>query len=77
MGIKVKAIIPGLYGHYRHPGAVFEISDEKHFHESWMERLDAEGKPAAAKKDESKAAGKAKAKSAKAEEKADAGDSVI
>lgn len=40
MGIKVIAIVPGYYGHYREPGDEFEIADEQAFHHSWMERAD-------------------------------------
>lgn len=40
MGIKVIAIVPGYYGHYREPGDEFEIENEQAFHASWMEKLD-------------------------------------
>lgn len=40
MGIKVIAIVPGYYGHYRESGDEFEIADEQALHHSWMERAD-------------------------------------
>ena len=44
MALKVNAIAAGLYGHYRVPGEHFELKDEKHFHDSWMEKVDAKKK---------------------------------
>lgn len=32
----VMAIGPGTYGHYREEGAVFELTDDKHFSKRWM-----------------------------------------
>ncbi len=44
MAIKVKAIRAGEYGHYRDVGHVFEIQKEEHFHDSWMEKVEAPAK---------------------------------
>lgn len=40
MGIKVIALVPGYYGHYREPGDEFEIANEQAFSDTWMEKLD-------------------------------------
>lgn len=45
MGIKVIATRQGLYGHFREPGDEFEIADEQAFSDSWMEKLDKNGRP--------------------------------
>lgn len=45
MGIKVQATRQGYYGHFREPGDQFEIADEQAFHDSWMEKLDKNGRP--------------------------------
>lgn len=42
MGIKVKALKHGLFGHYRNPGDVFEIQKEKQFSSKWMAKVEAE-----------------------------------
>lgn len=44
MGIKVQATRQGLYGHFREVGDQFEIADEQAFHDSWMEKLDKNGR---------------------------------
>lgn len=78
MGIKVRAINPGVYGLYREPGHEFEISSEKHFSKKWMEKVDAEeSEPVAPAKGKG---GKAKGKAEKSEESepvAPAEDEVI
>jgi hypothetical protein len=44
MGIKVKAMQLGYYGHRRRrEGDVFEIESENEFSKRWMKKLDAKG----------------------------------
>ena len=44
MGIKVQAFRAGYYGQYREPGDQFEIADEHAYHDSWMEKVDKNGR---------------------------------
>lgn len=39
MGIRVRATVNGVYGHFREAGDTFEIADEKAFSKRWMERV--------------------------------------
>lgn len=40
MSIKVIAIAPGYYGHFREQGEEFEVENAEAFHDSWMEKID-------------------------------------
>lgn len=60
MAIRVKALAPGVYGHYREAGHEFEIHDEKHFSKKWMKKLD-ESSEVPAGKGKAKSKGNAKA----------------
>jgi hypothetical protein len=73
MSIRVKSTQPGEYptGHYRDVGKIFDVKDEKHFHDSWMIKVDGAGKPIVAAKAAAPTVagkpGKGKAKGAKTE----------
>jgi len=69
--IKVRATKHGVYDTLKEPGAVFEITDEDHFSDSWMEEVDEDEKPLPAdKQHRMKAARKKRAEKMGVSEKA-------
>lgn len=61
MAIKVRAIFPGYFGHYRESGVEFEIPGEKQFSSKWMEKVDSDEAEEPSVKGKPKSKGKAKA----------------
>jgi hypothetical protein len=58
MAIKVRAINPGCYGHYRDIGSVFYIEDKSQFSKKWMEHADAQDEPSESSDDSAPAPAK-------------------
>lgn len=76
MAIKVRAIYPGYFGHYRETGVEFEIPGKEQFSAKWMEKVDSDDTEEPSAKGKPKVKGKAKA-SAEPEENPASDSNVI